>query len=178
LRLTEGSGLPLRGLSHMLLVSAFFMAEPSIETAEDEAARFAFVRKLMDEHIPFNRVLGLRVRHIARGTAVLEIPFRPELIGDSDRPALHGGVVSALADTCGGAAAWTQVGAQDRVSTIDLRVDYLRPGRAETVVATGHVLRVGNRVAVVNVVVTHDGDAEPIAEAKGVYAIKRVGGNR
>jgi uncharacterized protein (TIGR00369 family) len=141
----------------------------------DVSAQLAFVRRLIDDEIPFNRVLGLRVRSATRGLAVLEIPFRAELIGDRDRPALHGGVVSALADTCGGAAVWTQVGALDRVSTIDLRVDYLRPGRAETLVATGRVLRVGNRVGVVNIV-THDGDAEPIAEAKGVYAIKRVTG--
>jgi uncharacterized protein (TIGR00369 family) len=142
----------------------------------DVAARLAFVRRLMDEEIPFNRVLGLRVRHVAQGMAVLEIPFRPDLIGDRERPALHGGVVSALADTCGGAAVWTAVGAHDRVSTIDLRVDYLRPGRAETVIATGTVLRLGNRVGVVNIVVTHEGDPEPIAEAKGVYSIKRVVG--
>jgi uncharacterized protein (TIGR00369 family) len=142
----------------------------------DQDARMAFVRRLIDDEIPFNRVLGLRVRTVAPGTAVLEIPFRAELIGDQERPALHGGVVSALADTCGGAAVWTAVGPHDRVSTIDLRVDYLRPGRAETLVATGHVLRVGNRVGVVNVVVAHEGDPQPIAEAKGVYSIKRVTG--
>ena len=144
--------------------------------AVDMASRLAFVRRLIDDEIPFNRVLGLRVRHVARGVAVLEIPFRAELLGDRERPALHGGVISALADTCGGAAVWTAVGPSDRVSTIDLRVDYLRPGRAETLIATGTVLRVGNRVGVVNIVVTHEGDSEAIAEAKGVYAIKRVAG--
>ncbi len=143
--------------------------------AADVAERMAFIRRLMDEQIPFNRVLGLRVRSLAPGTAVLEIPFRPELIGDGERPALHGGVLSALADTCGGAAVWTQIGPADRVSTIDLRVDYLRPGRAETLIATGRVLRVGNRVGVVNVVLSHEGDPDPVAEAKGVYAVKRVG---
>jgi uncharacterized protein (TIGR00369 family) len=155
-------------------MSAVPQGQAGAGDAGDEASRLAFVRSLIDDHIPFNRVLGLRVRDVRRGLAVLEIPFRPELIGDQERPALHGGVVSALADTCGGAAVWTQVGLHDRVSTIDLRVDYLRPGRAETLVATGHVLRVGNRVGVVNIVVTHDGDPEAIAEAKGVYAIKRV----
>ncbi len=155
-------------------------AEPQRQVAGagdvDERAQLAFVRALIDDEIPFNRVLGLKVRHLARGLAVLEIPFRAELIGDRERPALHGGVVSALADTCGGAAVWTQVGPLDRVSTIDLRVDYLRPGRAETLIATGTVLREGNRVGVVNIVVTHEGDAAPIAEAKGVYSIKRVAG--
>src|SRR5438094_8943585 len=97
-------------------------AEPQGQVAGagevDEATRLALVRTLIDDEIPFNRVLGLRVRHLARGLAVLEIPFRPELIGDRERPALHGGVVSALADTCGGAAGWTQVGSLHRGAAV------------------------------------------------------------
>lgn len=148
---------------------------------ERDAAWLDHVRQLMTERIPFNRVLGIRIRALARGLAVFEVPYRPELIGDPDRPALHGGVLSAVADACGGTAVWTEVGESDRVSTIDLRIDYLRPGRPELFVATARVLRVGNRVGVANVVLTHEGagdDDKPIAEAKGVYAIKRVEGGK
>ncbi|AKF07222.1 thioesterase family protein [Sandaracinus amylolyticus] len=146
-------------------------------TSPDELERrLAFVRRLMDEAIPFNRVLGLRVRELTRGRAVLEVPYKPELIGDPDRPALHGGVLSAVADTAGGCAVWTTVGESDRVSTIDLRVDYLRPGRLEPFHAIASVLRVGNRVGVANVLLVHpSAPDEPIAEAKGVYSVKRAG---
>jgi uncharacterized protein (TIGR00369 family) len=58
---------------------------------------------------------------------VLVLPVRPEFVGDPRRPALHGGVLSALIDTAGGVAAWSALGTGGSVSTVDLRVDYLQP---------------------------------------------------
>ena len=140
-----------------------------------ETARLDAVARFMAERIPFNRVLGVQIVEISRGRTVFAVPFRPELVGDPERPALHGGVLSAVADAAGGCAVWTTIGDQDRVSTIDLRIDYLRPARLETFHATATVLRVGNRVGVVDVVLSHPGaPEEPLAEAKGVYSIRRV----
>ena len=136
----------------------------------------ALVREVMTRHIPFNRVLGIELVEIAKGRVVLAIPFRPELVGDVQRPALHGGVLSALIDTAGGAAVWTCIAEEDRVSTVDLRVDYLRPARLETLHACAEVLRVGNRVGVVTVRAYHPSTpAETMAEGKGVYSVKRAG---
>ncbi len=138
-------------------------------------AHLAELRELMLRQIPFNRVLGIDILELAPGKAVLAVPFRPDLIGDPVRPALHGGVISALADTCGGCAVWSAVGGEDRVSTIDLRVDYLRPGQLEALHARGEVLRVGNRVGVANISLFHPSrPGEPVAEAKGVYSVKRA----
>jgi uncharacterized protein (TIGR00369 family) len=132
--------------------------------------------RLTEEFIPFNKFLGMRVRSIKKGFARLEIPFRPELIGDPLRPALHGGVVSTLADTAGGMAVWSGVADErSRVSTIDLRVDYLRPARLETLVAEATVVRLGNRVGVADVRLFHpDAEAETVATGKGVYNVKIV----
>jgi uncharacterized protein (TIGR00369 family) len=131
------------------------------------------LRQVMEQMIPFNRYLGVRVGALRQGFARLEVPFRDELVGDPLRPALHGGVLSALADTAGGAAVWT--GTEDeraRVSTIDLRIDYLRPARLVTVVAEATVVRLGNRVGVADVRVFHpDAEDETIATGKGVYNI-------
>lgn len=148
-----------------------------MNTVPDELARrLAFVRHLMTEGVPFNRVLGIQVVEIGNGRVVFAVPFRPELVGDPDRPALHGGVLSAVADAAGGCAVWTTVGESDRVSTIDLRIDYLRPARLELFHAIATVLRVGNRVGVANVIVVHPSRPdEPVAEAKGVYSVKRAG---
>jgi uncharacterized protein (TIGR00369 family) len=134
-----------------------------------------FVRRIMSEMIPFNAYLGVQVDALDHGYAVLSVPFRPEFIGDPMRPALHGGVISALIDTCGGAAVWTTVKLTDRVSTIDLRVDYLRPGRTEALITEGRVIRAGNRVGVVTIRAFHPSDPTAIvAEGKGVYNIKRA----
>lgn len=137
--------------------------------------RLAELRELMLRRIPFNRVLGIDILELTPGRAVLTVPFKDDLVGDPIRPALHGGVISALADTCGGCAVWSAIGDQDRVSTIDLRVDYLRPGKLEDLHATGVVLRVGNRVGVATISLFHpSAPDELVAEAKGVYSVKRA----
>lgn len=138
----------------------------------------ALVRKFMRELVPFNGFLGIEVDSLVEGRAVLSLPFRPEFIGDSTRnpPALHGGLIATLLDTCGGAAVWTTVNPTDKVSTIDMRVDYLRPGRSERLLAEALVIRTGNRVGVTTMRAFHpSAPAESIAEARGVYNIKRVG---
>jgi uncharacterized protein (TIGR00369 family) len=131
------------------------------------------LKQVMEELIPFNRYLGVRVTKASAGFARLEVPFREELIGDPLRPALHGGVLSALADTAGGGAVWT--GIEDeraRVATIDLRIDYLRPAKLELVVAEAQVVRIGNRVGVADVRLFHpSAESETIATGKGVYNI-------
>jgi uncharacterized protein (TIGR00369 family) len=132
------------------------------------------LRQVMEELIPFNKFLGVRAPHLARGEARLELPWRDEFIGDPMRPAMHGGVISALADAAGGMAVWSALDQETaRVSTIDLRIDYLRPGRLERLAAAATVVRVGGRVGVADIRLYHPGaDSETVATGKGVYAIK------
>lgn len=129
--------------------------------------------RFMEEEIPFNRFLGMRCEDVREGFVRITIPFRDELVGDPMRPALHGGVLSALADTAGGLAVWT--GATDersRVSTIDLRVDYLRPGRLATLSCEATVVRQGNRVGVADMRLYHpDAPEQAVATGKGVYNV-------
>src|SRR6185312_2211141 len=130
---------------------------------------------LLEQVIPFNKFLGITVEEAREGYVRLAIPYRPELIGDASRPALHGGVISTLIDTAGGFAVWTQLaGIEDRVSTIDLRVDYLAPGAAEALVAEATIVRVGNRVGVVDVRCWQpSAPTRTVATGKAVYNIKR-----
>jgi len=131
------------------------------------------LKKLMETGIPFNRLLGIKLVTLEKGHARLEVPFRDELVGDPFRPALHGGVLSALADTAGGAAVWSAAtDLRVRVSTIDLRVDYLRPARLEAIVADARVVRMGNRVGVVDVTLFHPTtEHETFATCKAVYNV-------
>jgi len=132
------------------------------------------LKQVMEEMIPFNRYLGVKLARAESGFARLEVPFRDELVGDPLRPALHGGVLSALADAAGGAAVWTGIEDEEaRISTIDLRIDYLRPAKLELVVAEARIVRLGNRVGVADVRLFHpSAEAETIATGKGVYNIK------
>jgi uncharacterized protein (TIGR00369 family) len=127
---------------------------------------------LMEDQVPFNRYLGIRGESAEKGKSVLLLPVRPEFVGDARRPALHGGVISALVDTAGGLAAWTALEEGESVSTVDLTVDYLEPARlGGQLRAAAELLRKGNRVCHVRVRVTQDETL--VAEGRGVYNIHR-----
>ncbi len=134
--------------------------------------------KFLQDLVPFNRYLGIVVTELREGFARLELPYRPEFIGDASRPALHGGVISTLIDTAGGFSVWTKIDLTDRVSTIDLRVDYLSPGLADRLVAEATVVRVGNRVAVTDIRCFQPANPDRVvATGKAVYNIKRTTDN-
>jgi uncharacterized protein (TIGR00369 family) len=149
------------------------------------------IRLFMEEQIPFNRFLGLRLTSIEPGFASLLLPFRTEFVGDPFRPALHGGTLSTLADTAGGAALFSVIEYGDVVSTVDLRIDYLRPGAPVDTLAEARVVRLGGRVGVARISLWQErteenesaeartddqGDRRLVAEGTGVYAVRRARG--
>ena len=138
-------------------------------------AKFQLIRKFFNEELPFNQLVGMKLIELREGFAVIEVPFKAELVGDQKRPALHGGVLSALIDASGGAAAFTHLNLPgDTLSTLDMRVDYLRPAELRKVVAEGQVTRMGNRVASVDIKCYHEGKSERlIATGKAVYSVRR-----
>ncbi len=152
------------------------------EMPEDEEL-FSRIHEIFSHRIPFNRVLGLEIRSISHRGCEVAFRMRDELIGNYVRGTLHGGVISSVIDVTGGLTAF--LGLQKfirhgsleeklrrfaQLGTIDLRVDYLRPGRGEEFVAKGRTLRTGRRIAVSRVEVTNESD-ESIAVGTGAYVI-------
>ena len=134
------------------------------------------IRRFMTEGVRFNSFLGIQIRDLDLGFARMAIPFREELMGDPLRPALHGGVISALMDVVGGTALLTQLAPGERLSTVDLRIDYLRPAGKVELVSEGTVLRVGGRVGVVRIQTFSGPERIHVAEGTGVYQLKRKRG--
>ncbi len=132
------------------------------------------LRQVAEEFIPFNKWLGMKVEHLERGQVTMSIPWRPEIVGDPTVPALHGGVIGAVADATGGIAVWSMLeNAASRLSTVDMRVDYLRPGKQEKLLASSNVVRLGARLGWADVRLYHPGrENELIATARAVYTIK------
>lgn len=77
---------------------------------------------------PYQRFLGLSLLRVEDGLVEIRLPFREEFGRDDNSDWLHGGILSALIDIAGDYAIVTKVGKE--LPTIDLRVDYLRPGPA------------------------------------------------
>lgn len=130
---------------------------------------------------PFNVLLGLRIASITRDCCEARFDMRPDLIGNTVHGILHGGVTSAVLDTIGGATAtigaWQRMQGQDdgervkrlgKLGTLDMRVDYLKPGRGEWFRVTGRVLRAGNKVMVTRMEMHNHAD-ELIAAATATY---------
>jgi len=140
----------------------------------------AQLRQIFEENVPFNRVLGLKVESIDPEAPKLRFDMRPELIGNPRRQILHGGVISAVLDVAAGFAVHLQVSKNrienpdvapfPSIGTIDLRVDYLRPGRGKYFIATGRVVRLGNRVAVAHTELENDA-GELIATGGAAYMV-------
>ena len=140
----------------------------------------AELRRTFEQIIPFNRVLGLRIDSLDFKAPRLRFDMRPELVGNPVRQILHGGVISATLDVVGGLAiALASIARKAEetparhfpdIGTIDLRIDYLRPGRGHYFVATGRVVRLGGRVAVAHMELVNDTD-EQIATGSAAYIV-------
>ena len=135
------------------------------------------------ENLPFNRLLGLRVARLNPDQAGFNFTMKDELIGNAVHGILHGGVISAVLDTTGGMTA-TAAAVERRqalskaeikawiakIGTIDMRVDYLRPGRGKRFQSSGTVMRTGNKVAVTRMELRNEEDVM-IAVGTGAYIV-------
>ena len=135
------------------------------------------------ENLPFNRLLGLSVARLNLDQAGFNFTMKDELIGNAVHGILHGGVISAVLDTTGGMTA-TAAAVERRqglskaeikawiakIGTIDMRVDYLRPGRGKRFQSSGTVMRTGNKVAVTRMELRNEEDVM-IAVGTGAYIV-------
>ena len=137
------------------------------------------MRRIFEELVPFNRVLGLRVASFDPQAPKVRFDMRPELIGDPRRQILHGGVISAVIDVAAGFALHLAILEREEpkahiefpnMGTVDLRVDYLRPGRGRYFEATARVVRLGSRIAVVHLEMANDA-GELIATGSAAYVV-------
>ena len=137
----------------------------------------AKIASVMCEHVPFNRVLGIEIE--SAEPPRLRFAMRPELIGNAKRGILHGGVISAVLDVTAGYAIMLALAADPlpggklefpNIGTVDLRVDYLRPGRGKHFISTGKVVRLGNRIAVTHMEL-HNEEGELIATGGAAYVV-------
>jgi uncharacterized protein (TIGR00369 family) len=135
------------------------MSSPSPSPVVFEPAYLDGFRAIYEEKIVFNRMLGLRLTLIEPGHVQARIDMREELVGHFAYRRIHGGVISAALDAMGSAAVMADVAARHmdeeplkrlerfaRLGTIDLRIDYLRPGIGDFFTLHAHCLRAGSRV--------------------------------
>ena len=151
--------------------------------SQEDDETFALVRKIFSEKIPFNKVLGVRFEKLSYESVHIRFDAREELVGNFIRGSLHGGVVSATLDLVGGIVAFLSAvkSAEGRtpqekidklanVGTIDLRIDYLRPGIGKHFDASAFLLRSGNKVVVTRMERVNE-EGSLLATGTGAYLV-------
>ena len=141
------------------------------------------LREITEERIPFNKLIGLKIESLGMESLGIRFEMRPELIGNFKRGNLHGGVISSVLDATGGMVVWAEMMKNmksknfeeisqrfSKIGTIDLRVDFLRPGLGKNFIATGATLRTGNKVSVTRMEL-HDDKGLLIAVGTGSYLV-------
>lgn len=124
--------------------------------------------KLAEEEIPIHKYWGLKVLSLEENMIRVKMPFKKEFVGDIRTNRWHGGIIAAVMDSLGGAIGVINFQSpEDKLSTIDLRVDYLRYAEAKDIIFEGELVRLGNRIMVTKMKAQQENTI--VAEGKGVY---------
>jgi uncharacterized protein (TIGR00369 family) len=137
------------------------VSKPKIEVADFDA--------IIREDLTWAHEIGMRTDAIGHGRATLRLPFRESSL----RP---GGVVAgpsimALADACMYAVVLSAIGVVKLAVTTSFNINFMHGARPVDLLAEGAILRLGRRLAVVEVRAHSDGHPELVAHATGTYSI-------
>ncbi|MCK4467777.1 MAG: thioesterase family protein [Desulfobacterales bacterium] len=154
-----------------------------IDQKTDFAELSRFLQGVYEEKIPFNKALGLQIISLKEDNVCIKLEMKEKLVGNYKYGMLHGGVISSVLDATGGAIVSVgilkkMVGCQleeifnriSKISTVDLRVDFLRPGQGNYFLSTGSIMRMGNKVVVTRTTLHNDKKAL-IAVGTGTYML-------
>ncbi len=112
-------------------MGSFTPADPEFEAR----VRASFARQAM------MTTLGATLERVAPGEVDVRLPFRADLT--QQHGFLHAGAMTTVADSACGYAALTLMPAEAAVLTVEFKVNLMAPGKGESIVARGRVLRAG-----------------------------------
>ena len=149
----------------------------------DQAKIYQLLTESWNDKMPFIQLLGLKITQFSSQQSEVRFAWQDKLIGNPVQKILHGGVTATALDSVGGIVAAASIIEQldeltlenvqqslAKLSTIDMRTDYLRPGRGEHFIATAKIIRGGSKVAVTRMEL-HNEKGEHIAFGTGTYMV-------
>jgi len=122
------------------------------------------------QRAPYIRFLGMRAE-LAGDEMTAVLPFSQHLVGNTMIPALHGGVIGGFLEATALAQLWVTQDTGKLAKTIDVTIEYLRPGRAMTTYARADLRKVGRRVANVHVEAWQEARDTPVAALRGHFLL-------
>jgi uncharacterized protein (TIGR00369 family) len=122
------------------------------------------------QRVPYVRFLGMRAE-LSGDEMTAILPAAPHLVGNTFLQALHGGVIGAFLEMTALAQLSVTQGSAKVHKTIDVTIEYLRPGRPLTTYARADLRKVGRRVANVHVEAWQEARDQPIAFLRGHFLL-------
>lgn len=142
------------------------MAKISIREKSKLATQFM-------QAIPFAAELSMSLDLIENGNAIISMPYDIRFIGDPHTRIIHGGAVSSLLDTCGGAAVMSHPSVPAITSTLDFRIDYMRSATpTQRITAKAECYHVTRSVAFVRATAFDEDESRPVATATGAFTVQ------
>ena len=154
----------------------------------DEQELLSVINQFFVEASPVNKAFGIKITSVDPSNPQLQFEMKEDLIGWVYAPMLHGGIIAAVLDAIGSVTVFLDITGKmknisakeknekfmekHRLNTIDLRIDYLRPGKGQVFTASGTILRTGKKVGVSRMEL-HNEMQHLIAVGTGTYIIAR-----
>ncbi len=120
--------------------------------------------------IPYAGYLGMGAT-LAGDEMTALLPFSPRLVGNTMIPALHGGILGAFMELTALLQLSIREPLRRQPRTIDITIEYLRPGRAVATFARADVRKVGRRIANVHVEAWQEARSSPVAALRGHFML-------
>lgn len=119
---------------------------------------------------PYSRELGLRLHGVESDWCVIKVLPDERLVGNPATGVVHGGVITALLDSCYGLAIFVKLNKLRPMATLDLRIDYLKPATPGREIFGGAVCyKLGHELAFVRGAAYHDSPDDPIATSSAIF---------
>lgn len=119
--------------------------------------------------LPWAHDIGMHADTIGEGTARLRLPYDKTML----RPGgvISGPTIMALADACMYAVVLSRIGEVKLAVTTSFNINFLYGASPVDLLADGGLLKLGKRLAVVQVSVHSEGVERAVAHATGTYSI-------
>jgi uncharacterized protein (TIGR00369 family) len=92
------------------------------------------------------KTIGAKMIKVSAGEVHLELPF--SLAWTQQHQYVHAGIITAIADTACGYAAYTLMPADSEVLSVEYKINFLAPAKGEKFIGIGKVIKPGRTLTV------------------------------
>ena len=131
--------------------------------------------KIIEQSIPLHNFFNVKILEMRDGYCKMLWPYREEVIGNFLSNNWHGGIIAAALDAVGGAVGMaTLTSPLDRLTTIDLRIDYLRSTGPSDLIVNAELVRSGNRIVATDMEAWQEQEKKLVAKVRAMYSVYRT----